>query len=74
MELADPIRSASLPIFVNRILTWFVAIAPQEVFGAATLGHLHVKSRQNTLPMAHDAGIHQAEKKAKDRSQDIFVP
>jgi hypothetical protein len=44
------------------------------VFGAATLGHQHVKSSQNTLPMANDAEIHQAEKKAKNRSQDIFVP
>jgi hypothetical protein len=35
---------------------------PQEVCGAATLGHQHVKSSQNTLPMANDAGIHQAEK------------
>jgi len=24
--------------------------------------------------MANDAGIHQAEKKAKNRSQDVFVP
>jgi len=30
---------------------------PQEGFGAATLGHLHVKSSQNTLPMANNAGI-----------------
>jgi hypothetical protein len=44
------------------------------VFGAATLGHLHVKSSQNTLPMANDAGIQRAEKTAKNRSQDIFVP
>jgi hypothetical protein len=44
------------------------------VFGAATLGHQHVKSSQNTLPMANDAGIQQAEKKSKNRSQDIFVP
>jgi len=44
------------------------------VFGAATLGHQHVKPRQNTLPMATDAGIHQAEKKQKTRSEDIFVP
>jgi hypothetical protein len=51
-----------------------MASAPQEVFGAATLGHLHVPSRQHTLPMANDAGIHQAEKKANNRSQDIFVP
>jgi hypothetical protein len=48
--------------------------APQEVFGAATLGHQHGTSSQNTLPMANDAGIQQAEKKAKNRSQDIFVP
>jgi hypothetical protein len=33
-----------------------MAIEPQEVFGAATLGHQHVKSSQNTLPMANDAG------------------
>jgi len=51
-----------------------MASAPQEVFGAATLGHQHVKPRQNTLPMATDAGIHQAEKKQKTRSEDIFVP
>jgi hypothetical protein len=51
-----------------------MAIEPQEVFGAATVGHQHVKSRQNTLPMANDAGIKQAEKKAKNRSEDIFVP
>jgi len=51
-----------------------MASEPQEVFGAAPLGHLHVQSSQNTLPMANDAGIHQAEKKAKNRSQDIFVP
>jgi hypothetical protein len=42
-----------------------MAIAPQEVFGAATLGHLHVTASQHTLPMANDAGIHQAEKKQK---------
>jgi len=33
-----------------------------------------VKPSQNTLPMANDAGIHQAEKKQKNRSEDIFVP
>jgi hypothetical protein len=43
------------------------------VFGAATLGHLHVKSSQDTLSMANNAGIHQAEKIAKNRSEDIFV-
>ena len=32
------------------------------MFGAATLGHLHVKSSQNTLPMANDAGMYQAGK------------
>ena len=42
-----------------------MASAPQEVFGAATLGHQHVKPSQNTLPMANDAGIHQAEKSKK---------
>ena len=51
-----------------------VARAPQEVFGAATLGHLQRKSRQHTLPMANDAGIHEAEKPQKTRSEDIFVP
>jgi hypothetical protein len=51
-----------------------MARAPHEGCGAATWGHLPVPSRQNTLPMANDAGIHQAEKKAKNRSQDIFVP
>jgi hypothetical protein len=50
------------------------ASEPQEVFGAATLGHQHVKPSQNMLPMANDAGIHQAEKKQKNRSEDIFVP
>jgi hypothetical protein len=44
------------------------------VFGAATLGHQHGKSSQNTLPMTNDAGITQAEKKQKNRSEDIFVP
>jgi len=43
------------------------------VFGAATLGHLHVKSSQNTLPLANDAGIQQAEKKQKTAHEDIFV-
>ncbi len=42
-----------------------MASEPQEVFGAATLGHLHVKSSQDTLSMANNAGIHQAEKKQK---------
>src|SRR2546426_136818 len=41
------------------------ARAPPAVCGAATLGHLHVPSRQHTLPLANDAGIHQAEKKEK---------
>jgi hypothetical protein len=44
------------------------------VFGAATLGHLHGKSSQNTLSIANNTGIHQAEKNAKNRSEDIFVP
>jgi hypothetical protein len=44
------------------------------VFGAATRGHQHVKSSQNTLPMANNAGIHQAEKKQKTAHEDIFVP
>jgi len=48
-----------------------MASAPQEVFGAATLGHQQVTPRQNTLPMANDAGIPQAEKKQKNRSEDI---
>jgi hypothetical protein len=43
------------------------------VFGAATRGHQHVKSSQNTLPMANNAGIHSG-KKQKNRSEDIFVP
>jgi len=51
-----------------------VASAPQEVFGAATLGHLHMKPRQHTLPLANHAGIHEAEKMQKSRSEDIFVP
>jgi len=47
------------------------------VFGAATLGHLHVKSSQNTLPQANNAGMHEAEKTQKmqkTRLEDIFVP
>jgi hypothetical protein len=51
-----------------------MASEPQEVCGAATLGHLHGKSRQDTLSMANHAGIHPAEKKQKNRSEDIFVP
>ena len=51
-----------------------MAREPQEVFGAATLGHLHMKSSQDTLPIANNAGITQAEKKQKNRSEDIFVP
>jgi len=51
-----------------------MASEPQYVFGAATLGHQHVEASQNTLSMANDAGIHQAEKKQKNRSEDIFVP
>jgi hypothetical protein len=51
-----------------------MASAPQYVCGAATLGHLHGQSRQDTLSMANHAGIHQAEKKQKNRSEDIFVP
>jgi len=47
---------------------------PQEVFGAATLGHLHGQSSQDTLPRANNAGMHEAEKKQKTRSEDIFVP
>jgi phage protein U len=39
-----------------------MASEPQYVFGAATLGHQHVKSSQHTLPMANDAGRYQAEK------------
>ena len=42
-----------------------LAREPHEVFGAATLGHLHVPSSQDTLPMANEAGIPQAEKKQK---------
>jgi hypothetical protein len=44
------------------------------VFGAATLERQHGKSRQHTLPMTNNAGIHQAEKKQKNRLEDIFVP
>jgi hypothetical protein len=44
------------------------------VFGAATLEHQHVKSSQDTRPIANNAGIKKAEKKTKNRSQDIFVP
>jgi len=51
-----------------------LASEPQEVFGAATVGHPHGKSSQNTLSMANDAGIHQAEKMQKSRSEDSFVP
>jgi hypothetical protein len=46
---------------------------PQEVFGAATLGHRHGKASQHTLSMANNAGIHPAEENAKNRSEDIFV-
>jgi hypothetical protein len=46
---------------------------PQYVCGAATLGHLHGQSSQNTLPLANDAGIQQAEKKQKTAHEDIFV-
>ena len=60
--------------FVVSALVMDMASEPQEVCGAATLGHQHGKSRQNTLPMANDAGIHQAEKTQKNRSEDIFVP
>jgi hypothetical protein len=51
-----------------------MASAPQDVFGAATLEHQHGQSRPNTLPMANDAGINPAEKNAKNRFEDIFVP
>jgi hypothetical protein len=44
------------------------------VFGAATSGHQYAKSSQNTLPMANNAGIHQAEKSKKTAHEDIFVP
>jgi hypothetical protein len=47
--------------------------APHDVFGAATVGHLPVPSRPHTLPLATDAGIHQAEKKQKTAHEDIFV-
>ena len=40
-----------------------MASEPQEVFGAATLGHPHVQSSQDTLPMVNDARITKAEKK-----------
>ena len=42
-----------------------MASEPQEVCGAATLGHLHVQSSQDTLSIANNAGIHQAEKNRK---------
>src|SRR5512134_431257 len=48
-----------------------MASEPQYVCGAATLGHLHVQSRQDTQPMANDAGITQAEKQQKT-AQRIF--
>ena len=47
---------------------------PHEVFGAATVGHLPVKSRPNTLPMANDAGIQQAEKNGKKPLTGYFCP
>ncbi len=40
-----------------------MAREPQEVFGAATVEHPHVQSSQDTLPIANDARIKQAEKK-----------
>jgi hypothetical protein len=46
-------------------LVMAMASEPQEVFGAATLGHQHGKSSQNTLPLANAAGIQWAEKKQK---------
>jgi hypothetical protein len=51
-----------------------MASEPQEVFGAATVGHLHGTPRQHTLPLANDAGSHEAEKTQKNRSEDISVP
>jgi hypothetical protein len=33
-----------------------------------------MKPSQNTLPLANNAGIHEAEKMQKSRSEDIFVP
>ena len=51
-----------------------MASAPQEECGAATSEPLPGKSRQNTLSMANDAGIHQAEKTQNNRSEDTFVP
>jgi hypothetical protein len=46
---------------------------PQYVCGAATVGHLHGKSRQNTLPMATDAGSHQAEKSQKTETVAVIL-
>ena len=66
-------RSQNIGVLIAA-LVMDMASEPQDGCGAATLGHLHVQSRQNTLPMANDAGIHQAEKKHKNRSEDTFVP
>jgi hypothetical protein len=51
-----------------------MASEPQEVFGAATWGHRHPKSSQNTLSMTNDAGHSPGGKKQKTRSEEIFVP
>ena len=59
---------------VGAAIVMAMAIEPQDVCGAATVGHQQVQSRQHTLPMANDAGITQAEKNAKNRSEALFVP
>jgi hypothetical protein len=57
---------------VSAIVT-AMAREPPYVFGAARLEHPHVQSSQDTLPTANAASITKAEKKAKNRSEDIFV-
>ena len=50
-----------------------MASEPQEVFGAATRGHQHVKSSQHTLPMANNAGHPPGGKKSKKPLMRIFL-
>ena len=57
-------RSQKASVLLSAIVM-DLAREPQEGCGAAPLGHLHGTSRQDTLPMANDAGIKQAEKKHK---------
>jgi hypothetical protein len=65
-------RRKPLAWFLHSSSTWRANL--NKCLVQPRLEHLHGKSSQNTLPMANDAGIHQAEKKQKNRSEDIFVP